>query len=148
MFLTQGNKKVGFALLGSGSVLTMLGMTLFFEKNLLRLGNLLFLAGVSQVMGPKRMIGYFMAPDKRRGGVTFCLGVVLVFMGHPVLGMLLEFFGILNLFGNMFPIVWSMVKKMPFIRDLVGDDRKSNRQRAYQGYDQDQGRSRGRDYEW
>ena len=47
--LTASNKKVGIILLSAGAAFTALGMTLFFNKTLMRLGNLLFVAGVPLV---------------------------------------------------------------------------------------------------
>lgn len=47
--LTASNKKVGIILLSAGAAFTALGITLFFNKTLMRLGNLLFVAGVPLV---------------------------------------------------------------------------------------------------
>jgi hypothetical protein len=41
--------EVGFALLGAGALLTMVGISLFFEKNLIRLGNVSRPAKVASV---------------------------------------------------------------------------------------------------
>ena len=39
----NGDRRIGLTLLGLGGVLTVLGMSLFFNKTLMRLGNLLFI---------------------------------------------------------------------------------------------------------
>ena len=100
----NGNRKIGIPLLGGGAALTLLGVSLFFNKALMRLGNLCFVAGVPMTIGPSRTAGYFLQPKKARATGCLFFGIFLVFVGHPVLGILLEGFGLLNLFGNMFPV--------------------------------------------
>mmetsp|Transcript_12965 Transcript_12965/g.17071 ORF Transcript_12965/g.17071 Transcript_12965/m.17071 type:complete len:273 (+) Transcript_12965:37-855(+) len=146
--LGSGQRKTGFTLVGAGMVFTILGMSLFFEKNLLRIGNLMLLTGLTLVIGPGRTVGWFSAKERIRATSTFLVGVFFVFIGKPVIGMLLEIFGFLNLFGNFFPLVFSLLKKMPFVGDLLGgsnnkrkpayDERYSRRnQQQYYGYDDD-----------
>ena len=71
--IRNGNKKVGMMLLGGGAVFTLLGISLFFNKTLMRLGNLLFIVGVPLFIGPGRTTGYFLQPKKARA--TGCLGL-------------------------------------------------------------------------
>lgn len=125
--LRNGNKKIGFALLGAGMVFTMLGISLFFNKTLIRLGNLSLIAGVPMTIGPGRTTGYFLQPKKSRATGCLALGIFLVFVGWPILGIALEVFGLLNLFGNMFPIFMVILKQMPFVGNLLnGDNGGSN----------------------
>jgi hypothetical protein len=49
-------------------------------------------------------------------------GIFLVLVGHPVIGILLEIFGLLNLFGNMFPVLLMMAKNLPVVGGLLGGD--------------------------
>ena len=107
------NRQLGFLLLTFGSVLTLLGIALFFEKNLLRFGNLLFIAGIPMVIGPGRTASYFLQPKKSRATGCLGMGIVMVLAGRPMIGMGMEAFGVLNLFGNLFPIVGIMVKRLP-----------------------------------
>jgi hypothetical protein len=101
----------------------MLGISLFFNKALMRLGNLLFMAGVPMTIGPGRTAGYFLQPKKARATGCLALGIVLVFFGHPVIGIALEAFGLMNLFGNMFPFAMGILKQMPGrVRVLSADD--------------------------
>jgi Got1/Sft2-like family len=114
-----GNRQIGLPLLGVGAVLTVLGASLFFNKTLMRLGNLFFVAGVPMTLGPGRTAGYFFQPKKARATACLAAGLFLVFVGWPVLGILLEAFGLLNLFGNMFPLALAIVKQMPVIGPLL-----------------------------
>jgi len=118
-FIRNGNRQVGFALLGSGTVITMLGMSLFFNKTLMRLGNLLFIAGVPITVGPSRTAGYFFKPEKIRATACLGVGIFLVLLGNPVFGIVLEVFGLLNLFGNMFPVVMALARQMPVVGNIL-----------------------------
>ncbi|OEU22775.1 Got1-like protein, partial [Fragilariopsis cylindrus CCMP1102] len=112
-------RKIGLPLLGIGAALTLLGVSLFFNKMLMRLGNLFFVAGVPMTIGPGRTAGYFFQPKKARATACLSLGIILVFAGRPILGILLEVFGFINLFGNMFPLAFAIMKQMPFIGPLL-----------------------------
>lgn len=116
--LTGSNRKLGIIFLSSGAAFTALGITLFFNKALMRLGNLLFVIGIPLMIGPGRTVGYFLQPQKARATGCLAVGILLVFVGHPVIGILLEIFGLLNLFGNMFPLVMMMAKNMPVLGGL------------------------------
>jgi hypothetical protein len=140
--MKHGDRRIGLVLLGSGSVFTMLGISLFFNKSLMRLGNLLFIAGVPMLIGPGRTAGYFFQPKKARATACLAVGIFLVFIGSPVFGIILEIFGLLNLFGNMFPLVTMMVKQMPVVGPLFRGGQGGNRRRRDDDYDDER-----RDYD-
>lgn len=111
-------------------VFTIMGVSLFFNKSLMRLGNLMFIAGVPATIGPSRTVGYFFQPQKMRASSCLFAGVFLVFVGWPILGIALEVFGILNLFGNMFPMFWAIFKNMPIVSSIVNSGSTSNRRQS------------------
>ena len=117
----NGDRRVGLPLVGIGSVVTMMGMSLFFNKALLRLGNLLFICGVVTTMGIHRTASFFLQPEKLRATICLGLGIFLVFIGSPIFGMILEVFGLLNIFGNMFPFLLAVAKTMPGIGPLLNN---------------------------
>ena len=53
---------------------TMLGISLFFEKNLIRVGNILLVLGAPIVVGPARASRYVLAPAKLRATLVFAFG--------------------------------------------------------------------------
>ncbi len=136
----QGDRQIGIVLLASGLVFTMMGITLFFQKALMRLGNLLFIAGVPITIGPGRTAGYFFQPQKARATGCLAVGIFLVFIGMPVVGMILELFGLLNLFGNMFPVFWAVIKQFPIVNTLFSNNNGNKNNKSY-------GRSRDRYYD-
>ena len=74
-------------------------MMLLFERNLLRLGNISLIAGICLLIGPSRVTGFFMKESRIQASIITVLGIILVFWGKPRLGIILEIFGMLNLFG-------------------------------------------------
>ena len=139
--IKTGNRKIGLPMLGIGAALTVLGVSLFFNKTLMRLGNLFFVAGVPMTIGAGRTAGYFLQSTKMRATGCLSLGIFLVFIGWPVFGIALEAFGMLNLFGNMFPLAMAVLKTMPVIGPLLkgGDsgatDKRSSRGSRYSAED-------------
>lgn len=135
--IKTGNRQIGLPLLGIGAVLTILGVSLFFNKTLMRLGNLFFVAGVPMTIGPGRTAGYFFQPTKARATGCLTVGIFLVFVGWPVLGIILEIFGFLNLFGNMFPVAMAVLKTMPGIGPLLRGNPGRNKSDRYRRDDDD-----------
>ncbi|CAB9508651.1 Vesicle transport protein GOT1B [Seminavis robusta] len=136
----HGDKRIGFALLGLGVVFTAMGVSLFFNKALMRLGNLMMIAGIPTTIGPSRAAGYFLKPEKTRATACLCAGIFLVFVGWPIVGIVLEVFGIMNIFGNMFPVVWAIVKNMPIVSSLLnsgggGSGANRRQSQSYRDYD-------------
>ena len=60
---------------------TLLGISLFFNKALMRLENLLFIAGIPMTIGPGRTAGYFFQSKKARVTGCIILGIFLVIVG-------------------------------------------------------------------
>jgi len=117
--MLSDNRKIGAGLTGFGTFFLVLGCLLFFDKALLALGNLLFLLGITLLIGFKKTLIFFKRPSKLRGTFSFLGGIILVLIGWPVIGMIVEVFGILNLFGNFFPIILSLLRNLPIIGPIV-----------------------------
>lgn len=108
-------QKIGMGLVTIGSILLVLGVVFFFDSGLLAMGNLLFIGGLVALIGPSQTVGFFVQAHRLRGTVCFCLGIILVIVGRPVVGMLIEIFGIVNLFGNFFPQALPFLRRIPLI---------------------------------
>jgi hypothetical protein len=137
--IKNGDRKIGMILLSFGAFFTISGVFLFFHKTLLRLGNLLFIAGVPMTLGPGRTAGYFLQPRKARATGFLAFGIFLVFYGWPILGMALEIFGLLNLFGNMIPMAMIVLRQMPIVGGLfkAGSKRDNSRRDDDRYYNDD-----------
>ena len=84
---------------------------LFFDSALLAIGNLMFIGGVILVIGIQNTSMFFV--KRYRGAICFIGGMLLVLFGYPIIGMGIEIFGIFNLFGNFFPMIWNAIQSMP-----------------------------------
>ncbi|KAI6046064.1 vesicle transport protein [Pisolithus marmoratus] len=112
-------QKIGVALTTFGSLFMILGVMLFFDGALLALGNLLFLSGLTLIIGPHKTFYFFARKQKLRGTICFLGGILLVFLKYPFIGMIVETFGFLNLFGDFFPVVLTFLRQLPFIGTLL-----------------------------
>lgn len=91
MLRPSQHRNTGLMLSGGGILVTFVGMTLFFNSGLLKLGNLFFLSGLPLIIGPTRFVSFFLKPSRIRATATFLAGVFLVvFAGWPMLGLLVE----------------------------------------------------------
>lgn len=88
------------------------------------MGNIMFLTGFPFLVGLQRSLEFFaLVGDRRvdrwkskwRGYITFFGGVFLVLCGYGALGSFVEVFGILNLFGNFFPVIFAFLRNLPYV---------------------------------
>ncbi|THH01145.1 hypothetical protein EW026_g1509 [Hermanssonia centrifuga] len=98
-------QKIGVALTTFGGLFMLLGVMLFFDGALLALGNKTFY--------------FFARKQKLRGTVCFIGGILLVFLKWPFVGVIVETFGFLNLFGDFFPVILTFLRQLPFIGNLL-----------------------------
>ena len=61
--------------------------------------QILFISGLTLIIGPQKTFYFFARKQKIRGTVCFLGGVLLVFLKWPFVGVVVETFGFLNLFG-------------------------------------------------
>jgi len=113
--MLNDNQKIGILLTGLGMFFTFLGVILFFDRALLALGNLLFLAGVTLVIGSIKTLRFFFQKRKLKGSLCFIFGILLVLLGWAFVGLLLEGFGFINLFGDFFPIAFQFIRRIPIL---------------------------------
>mmetsp|Transcript_2774 Transcript_2774/g.4884 ORF Transcript_2774/g.4884 Transcript_2774/m.4884 type:complete len:138 (-) Transcript_2774:2262-2675(-) len=112
-------KKIGIGLTSFGLFFTFLGVLLLFDKSLLAMGNVLFLSGVTLIIGAQRSVRFFLARRRWKGSACFFSGITLVLIGWPIIGTLVEAFGFVNLFGDFFPIVISFLRTLPVIGNIL-----------------------------
>lgn len=118
--LARSQRQVGSYFLGGGLILMFIGMMLFFESNLLRLGNIMAIMGATLLIGPDKLGSFFLQKSRLQATIIIGLGVLLLLTGSPRLGLLVEIFGLLNLFGNMLPFLLFVLKGIPGVGELIG----------------------------
>ena len=122
-FEMSDTKKIGSFLMVLGIFFFFLGFVLLLDRKLLAMGNLLFLIGFCTLSGigaTLRFFGFAGSWRERwtkrwRGLLTFQGGIVLVLFGYSKLGIFLQMFGFLNLYGPLFPIALAFLRKVPII---------------------------------
>ena len=116
--MVSDNTKIGTGLLFLGCVFLFLGVIFFFDSALLALGDLLFLTGLTLTIGFSRTLRFFSRRDRLRGIISFFGGIVLVMLRWPVVGMMCQFYGLVYLFGQFFPIAAASLKDTPVIGNV------------------------------
>ncbi|KAK8793580.1 hypothetical protein JH06_1123 [Blastocystis sp. subtype 4] len=120
--LFSDNRKIGVILVSLGVTLLVLGVILFFDSALLAMGNILFLGGMPFLFGFMRCLHFFNPfenPSKWKGLICFFSGIVLVLMRWTIIGMIMEGYGIIVLFGSYFPMLLSFLRQVPIIGKYV-----------------------------
>eukprot|EP01080_Neovahlkampfia_damariscottae_P007959 gene7959-12425_t len=92
---------------------------MFFDKGLISMGNLMFLGGITLTSGIAATFKFFFQTRKWKGTLCFFIGFFLVLFGWAFIGMLVEGFGFLNLFGDFFPTVIAFLRNVPIIGNLL-----------------------------
>ncbi|KAI0718963.1 Got1-domain-containing protein [Cerioporus squamosus] len=118
MWLTDG-QKIGVALTSFGALFMLLGVILFFDGALLALGNILFISGLTLIIGPHKTFYFFARKQKLRGTICFIGGILLVFFKWPFVGVIVETFGFLNLFGDFFPVILTFLRQLPVVGQVL-----------------------------
>jgi hypothetical protein len=114
--------KIGVVLTSMGGFFMFLGVVMLLDSAMLTIGNLLFISGVVMIMGLERCQSFFFAPHRRRATACFAVGIVLVVLRWCFVGLLVQGFGMLNLFGNFFPMALNVLEMTPVVGPLVRSD--------------------------
>lgn len=112
-------QKIGVGLTGFGITFLFLGVMLFFDRGLLAIGNILFLTGLAFVIGLERTFRFFFQKHKLRGSGAFIGGIIVVLLGWPAIGMLVEIYGFVYLFGGFLPVAVNFLRRVPVIGMLL-----------------------------
>lgn len=81
--------------------------------------QILFMSGVTLTIGPKRTVKFFVKPQNHVGSTCFLGGLMLVFVGWPVVGIIAECYGFLALFRSFFPAVIAFLKRLPILGSVL-----------------------------
>ena len=68
------------------------------------MGNILFLVGITLLLGPQRTFLFFARRQKWRGSAAFWAGILLILLRWTFVGFLVECVGIFYLFGEFFKV--------------------------------------------
>ncbi|KAL6263174.1 hypothetical protein P5V15_005976 [Pogonomyrmex californicus] len=119
MFEVTDTQKIGVGLAAFGISFLFLGILLLFDKGLLAIGNLLFISGLACVIGPWRTLNFFFQRHKLKGSVSFLGGIIVVLIGWPIIGMILEIYGFVLLFSGFLPVAINFLRRVPILGTLL-----------------------------
>ncbi|XP_066153738.1 vesicle transport protein GOT1B isoform X1 [Euwallacea fornicatus] len=119
MFEVTDTQKIGVGLAGFGMFFLFLGMLMLFDKSLLALGNILFIAGLAAVIGRERTFRFFFQRHKIRGSIAFFGGIIIVLLGWPLVGMIFEGYGFFLLFSGFFPVAINFLRRVPILGTIL-----------------------------
>ncbi|KAK9400157.1 Golgi transport 1B [Crotalus adamanteus] len=119
MISLTDTQKIGMGLTGFGVFFLFFGMILFFDKALLAIGNVLFVAGLAFVIGLERTFRFFFQKHKVKATGFFLGGVFIVLIGWPLIGMVFEIYGFFLLFRGFFPVVIGFIRRVPVLGYLL-----------------------------
>lgn len=119
MFEITDVQKIGVGLAGFGVSFLFLGVLLLFDKGLLAIGNILFIAGLACVIGLERTFRFFFQKHKVKASVAFFGGITVVLLGWPLFGMLIETYGFVLLFSGFFPVAINFLRRVPVLGTVL-----------------------------
>lgn len=93
---------------------------LFFDRAMLAMGNILFLIGLTIIIGPQKTLLFFARKQKAKGTGAFFLGLVLILMKWTFFGFLIEAYGIVVLFGDFLGTIAGFARGLPVVGPYIG----------------------------
>ncbi|KAF6843381.1 Protein transport protein GOT1 [Colletotrichum musicola] len=102
----------GFFLIG--------GVMLFFDRAMLAMGNILFLIGLTIIIGPQKTLLFFARKQKAKGTAAFFGGLALILLRWPLIGFCVELYGIMVLFGDFLGTIAAFARNIPVVGPYIG----------------------------
>ncbi|XP_046676811.1 LOW QUALITY PROTEIN: vesicle transport protein GOT1B [Homalodisca vitripennis] len=119
MFEITDVQKIGVGLAGFGVFFLFLGVILLFDRGLLAIGNILFVAGLAAVIGFERTFRFFFQRHKTKASIAFLGGIVVILYGWAFVGTLLELYGFILLFSGFFPVAVNFLRRVPVLGTVL-----------------------------
>jgi len=126
------SQKIGVAFCSGGGFFLIGGVLLFFDRAMLAMGNVLFLIGLTLIIGAQKTLAFFARRQKFKGTAAFVAGILLILLRWPLVGFCVEFYGLVILFGDFVYTIAGFVRGVPYVGpvianalDAVGGDRRN-----------------------
>lgn len=114
MFFSDNNK-LGMFLVLSGLCSYFIGLILLFDRSLLLIGNLCFVAGIFVLVGVLGGFSFFTSKGKFMGSLYFFIGFLIIVLKWSFIGGLVQIFGLYGMFKSFLPYLFEYLMSMPVI---------------------------------
>jgi hypothetical protein len=84
------------------------------------MGNILFLLGLTIIIGPSKTALFFARRQKIKGTAAFFAGLLLILMRWALIGFIVELYGIFVLFGDFFGTIAGFARNLPVVGPVIG----------------------------
>lgn len=95
------------------------GVLMFFDRAMLAMGNILFIIGLTLIIGIQKTVVFFARRQKLKGTAAFGAGIILILIRWPLTGFLVELYGIFVLFGDFFATIASFTGNIPVVGPYI-----------------------------
>ncbi|KAF2398251.1 Got1-domain-containing protein [Trichodelitschia bisporula] len=113
------SQKIGVAFCSGGGFFLLGGVVLFFDRAMLAMGNILFILGLTLIIGLQKTAAFFARRQKLKGTAAFAAGIALILLRWPLIGFLVELYGIFVLFGDFFATIAGFVGNVPVVGPYI-----------------------------
>ncbi|KAK0508734.1 hypothetical protein JMJ35_009010 [Cladonia borealis] len=113
------SQKIGVAFCSGGGFFLVGGVIMFFDRAMLAMGNILFLVGLTLIIGLQKTAIFFARRQKLKGTAAFAVGIILILLRWPLVGFLVELYGIFVLFGDFFSTIGGFAGNIPVVGPYI-----------------------------
>ncbi|TDZ65148.1 Vesicle transport protein GOT1 [Colletotrichum trifolii] len=82
--------------------------------------QILFLIGLTIIIGPSKTLLFFARKQKAKGTAAFFGGLALILLRWPLIGFCVELYGIMVLFGDFLGTIAAFARNIPVIGPYIG----------------------------
>ncbi|KAH8717795.1 Protein transport protein GOT1 [Beauveria bassiana] len=113
-------QKIGVVFCSGGGLFLIGGVMFFFDRAMLAMGNILFLIGLTIIIGPQKTLAFFARKQKAKGTAAFFAGLILILLRWTTIGFLVEGYGIVILFGDFLGTIAGFARGIPVVGPYIG----------------------------
>ncbi|KND93123.1 Protein transport protein GOT1 [Tolypocladium ophioglossoides CBS 100239] len=112
--------EIGVVFCSGGGLFLIGGVMLFFDRAMLAMGNILFLIGLTIIIGPQKTLLFFARKQKAKGTAAFFVGLALILIRWTFIGFFVELYGIFVLFGDFLGTIAGFARGLPVVGPYIG----------------------------
>ncbi|PLN79655.1 Got1-domain-containing protein [Aspergillus taichungensis] len=113
------NQKIGVIFCSAGGIFLCGGVVMFFDRSMLAMGNILFLIGLTLIIGVEKTFAFFSRRQKLKGTAAFVFGILLILFRWPLTGFLIELYGLFILFGDFLTTIGQFAGNIPIVGPYI-----------------------------